>query len=103
MEVYDFGARIKNLREVRKLSQGDVATKLNLENATISGYERGVTTPSVEVLRSLALFYNVSADYLLGLTDRETIYLDDFSETDKQAVVRIIDNLRQLLSEKAGD
>ena len=95
--------RLKKLREERKMSQGEVASKLNLENATISGYERNVTTPSLEVLRSLAVFYNISADYLLGLTDRENIYLDDFSSQDKQAVVRIIDNIRQISSNKTGD
>ena len=94
--------RLKKLREERKMSQGEVASKLNLENTTISGYERNVTIPSLEVLRSLAVFYNISADYLLGLTDRENIYLDDFSPQEKQAVVRIIDNIRQISSNKTG-
>ena len=94
--------RLKNLRDARKLSQGDVASKLNLESQTISGYERGVTTPSLEVLKSLALFYNVSADYLLGLTDRDNIYLDDFSESDRQSVVRVIAEMREIKKNSSG-
>lgn len=100
MDAFDFGLRLKKLREVRKMTQSEVAAKLNLEVQSISGYERNVTTPSVRVLESLALLYNVSTDYLLGLTDRETIYLDDFSENDKEAIVRIVDNLRQILTDK---
>ena len=56
--------------------------------------------PSVESLRRLALLYNVSTDYLLGLTDRETIYLDDFSEGDKEAAIRIIAEVRQILKNR---
>ena len=97
METFDFGLRLKELREARKLSQGEVASKLNLENATISGYERNVTTPSLDVLKSLAILYNVSADYLLGLTGRTSFYLDDFSESEKEAVVRIIDEIRSVM------
>jgi len=94
METYDFGLRLRELREKRKLSQSEVASRLNLERATISGYERNVTTPSLEVIKSLALLYNTSSDYLLGLTDRELLFLDDFNQIQKDAIARIMSDLR---------
>lgn len=100
MVAFDFGARLKDLRESRKLTQLEVADKLNIENSTISGYERNVTTPSLDVLKKLALFYNVSADYLLGITDREIIHLDDFTEAGKRSVVRLINELKIILNEE---
>lgn len=100
MIAFDFGMRLKDLRESRKLTQLEVANKLYIENSTVSGYERNVTTPSLDILRKLALFYNVSTDYLLGLTDREVIHLDDFTESGKQSVIRLINELKIILNEE---
>jgi len=96
VKIYDFGLRLKKLREEKGLSQEEVASRLNFKKSTISGYERNVTTPSLEALKSMAIFYNVSTDYLLGLTDRAYIYLDGFSEDDKQSVAQIVEQIREM-------
>lgn len=65
-DVYDFGLRLQQARKNRKLSQAQVAGKIEVHTATVSAYENNVTTPSVNILSELALLYNVSVDYLLG-------------------------------------
>ena len=55
MEVYDFGLRLKELREAKKLSQKDVATRLNVVPSTISGYESNTITPSLEQFTRMAI------------------------------------------------
>lgn len=62
-----FCAIIKNLRVEKGLTQQKVADYLNIDRSNYSKYERGKLEPNVEMIVSLANFYDVSADYLLGL------------------------------------
>ena len=64
--------RIRNLREDRDLSQKDMAAYLNCTQVCYSYYEIGKRDIPTEVLIKLAKFYNVSTDYLLGLTKNPT-------------------------------
>ena len=60
---------IRGLREDKepKTTQQDVAKVLNTNQRKISRMETGETEPNIEDLRMLCEYYNVSADYLLGL------------------------------------
>ena len=61
--------RIKELKEEKNISQLELAKKLNLTQQSISLYEKGDREPSIDVLKSIANFFNVSLDYLLGKSD----------------------------------
>jgi repressor LexA len=61
--------RIKELRELKKLSQNVLAEKLNTKQSTISGYETGTREPDNDTLKRLAIFFDVSIDYLLGVSE----------------------------------
>ena len=95
MEIYDFGLRLRELRERKNLSQADVAARLNLTRGQISAYECNTSYPSVEKLIDLAVFLNVSVDYLLGINNRPCIFLDDFSPSQQKSIQKIIEMLRQ--------
>lgn len=58
--------RLKNLRDGHGYLQTFVADKLGIRSNTLSGYENGTRSPDPEMLISLAEFYNVTTDYLLG-------------------------------------
>ena len=60
--------RIRNLREDHDLKQEDIARLLHCTQACYSHYETGKRDIPTEVLRTLADFYHVSIDYLLGHT-----------------------------------
>ena len=64
--------RIRNLRVDNDLTQQKVADYLRVKQNTYSQYEIGVLNYPVKVLIKLALLYNVSIDYLVGLTDDPT-------------------------------
>lgn len=64
-----FGERLKYLRSEKAIGQNLLAEKLQLSNASISYWETGKQIPSAEVIYKLAIFFNVSADYLLGIID----------------------------------
>lgn len=84
--VFDFGYRLRELRLSKQLTQTQVAKRLNLSKAIISGYENNVKTPSLDVLIQLAMLYNTSADYLLGLDNRPMIYVDGISKKQKKII-----------------
>ena len=61
--------RIRNLRIDNNLTQRDIAAHLNIKQNTYSQYEIGVLNYPLDVVIRLAIFYNTSIDYLVGLTD----------------------------------
>lgn len=95
MAVYDFGIRLKELREAKHLSQKESAGRLHVTRATISGYERNTITPSVEILVKMAVLYNTSLDYMLGMENRAHLYLDDLSKTQQKTVLDIVERLKE--------
>lgn len=99
--MYDFGLRLKELREAKGLSQIDVGKRLDVTRSTISGYECNNITPSLEQLMRLAVLYNVSLDYMMGFENRSTLYLDDLSESEQQTILDVVDRLKkEFLSRK---
>ena len=68
MEIL-LGKRLKELREERGLTQRELSAILNLNSVTYLHYEKSQREPSLSVLVDMAKFFDVSCDYLLGLTD----------------------------------
>ena len=66
--------RIRDLREDNDLKQREIAEYLNCTQVCYSFYEIGRRDIPPEVLIKLAVFYNTSVDYLLGLTDERKPY-----------------------------
>lgn len=62
-------SRIKQLRENRGLIQEILATELGITQQLLSKYERDVTLIKVDILKKIALYFNVTTDYLLGISD----------------------------------
>jgi transcriptional regulator with XRE-family HTH domain len=63
--------KIKDLREDNDLTQKDIANILNISQRAYSHYENGTRNLPVEILIQLSKFYNVSTDYLLGLSAKK--------------------------------
>ena len=61
--------RIKNLREKRGLIQELLAAELGITQQMLSKYERDSSIIKFDVLKKLAEYFNVTTDYLLGLSD----------------------------------
>lgn len=63
------GERLKKARERKGLSQVEVYRRTNINNKTLSRYEKDGSEPDTETLKLLSDLYEVSADFLLGKTD----------------------------------
>lgn len=64
-----FHNKLKELRKERHLTQKEVADKIGLTKNALGNYEQGIREPSLEILKNLCDFYDVTADYLIGRTD----------------------------------
>lgn len=93
--VYDFGVRLKELRKAKRLSQSDVARRLEVTRSTVSGYECNTITPSLDQLVKMAVLYNTSLDYMMGLEKRTPIFLDDLSESQQRTVIDLVLRLKK--------
>jgi len=61
--------RLRDMREDHDLTQSDVAKLLSTTRQQVSKWESGIQMMGVDKYIILAKHYNVSVDYLLGLTD----------------------------------
>lgn len=61
--------RLRDLREDRDLKQSDISELLGMKQPQYNRYETGMRELPLHHLIALCRFYNVSADYILGLTD----------------------------------
>ncbi len=66
--------RLRDLREDKDLLQKDIAKIINVSQRGYSHYETGNTDIPTEVLKTLAIYYHTSIDYILGLTDVKEAY-----------------------------
>lgn len=73
-----FAQRIQLLRKERGEKQEDLAGVIGVSSAQVSEMERMRKTTTVEKLAAICEHYNVSADYLLGLTEeRRTLTIEE--------------------------
>lgn len=93
--VYDFGYRLRDLRAKKRLTQTQVAKRLNLSKATISGYENNIKTPSIDVLIQLSALYGTSTDYILGLETRKMVMVEGLSEPQQEILNALVDEFKE--------
>lgn len=82
----NIGERIKYLREKSNLSQRQLAILLNVEPATVSRYELNIRVPNIKTVKQLAIIFNVTTDYLLGIENKveEVPSIKNFIERYKE-------------------
>ena len=69
-----FGNRLRHIMMMRDITNQALAQKMFVSVSTISGYRTGRRSPTVEDLARLSRILDVSADYLIGLTDNPFPY-----------------------------
>ena len=69
-----FAQRLTQLRESRELSKRDLSKILHVSDSCISQYENGSTMPGYDTLLSISQYFDVSIDYLLGNTHKDSIF-----------------------------
>lgn len=80
------GERISYLRNEKNISRKELANIVGVKNRTIDAYEQGVRDPSTRVLRAMIEYFNVSADYILGYTNKP-LRLDTIREEENKYII----------------
>lgn len=63
------GKKIKELREIKQITQEELAKYLGVAPQTVYKYEKEINEPDLKTTSKIAEYFNVTADYLLGRTD----------------------------------
>jgi transcriptional regulator with XRE-family HTH domain len=66
-----FCRRLRDLRQSHDLTLEQVGANFNVTKQTVSHWEKGDRLPPLDVATALAEYFNVSLDYLVGLTDKQ--------------------------------
>jgi transcriptional regulator with XRE-family HTH domain len=96
----NFNARLKQLRQKNNLTQSQLAEILGLKPTAISNYESQRNEPSFDKLIALSKYFDVTCDYLLGVTDS---YLPIGGEVLDKDIVEFFDLYQQLIPENVAD
>ncbi len=102
------GSRLKKLRVSRKLTQKQLAEKVNVTHVSISGYESGNRSPDTDTLQKLAEILNVSTDYLLGRSDEPSLSQvpqsnnDRATAKDKRDIARRLEEIKRDVADGSG-
>ncbi len=78
-----FSSRLAALRKERGISQKEAATALGISGALLSHYENGIRECGLEFLCKAAAYYDVSCDYLLGVSDSKRMFSELLDTTDR--------------------
>ena len=84
--IYDFGVRLRQLRENRGFSQAAFAKKLGVSQQTVYRYESNLQSPSLERTKQIAVILRTSIDYLVGLDDNYTVKLPALTAEQRNAL-----------------
>lgn len=99
--------RLAKARTQKGYTQQQIAEFLECNRATVTNYENGKRTPDVDTIVKLAKLYEVSADYLLGLSDvksndKDMDFVCNYTHLDEQAIIALhnwgSDNIYKLIN-----
>ena len=86
--------KIKLLREKRGLTQSELAKQLGLTRSGVNAWEMGISVPSTQYIVELAVFFGVSTDYLLGLSETSTVTVAGLTDREIASIIEIIECYR---------
>lgn len=100
------GSRVKKLRSEKRLTQKQLANKVNVSPQVISNWERGYTDPSPDDVKLLSESLECSADYILGNTDKrnpiEDSKLPELTEKEERDIQKDLEEMINNLNSTDG-
>ncbi len=96
----NFSIRLTDLRREKKVSQKEAAAQLGVSQALLSHYEKGIRECGLDFLKKACDYYDVTSDYLLGITDSRHGFNDIYNrhELPSDSELRIKTILRAMVS-----
>ena len=70
-DLNETARRIRALRKEKNIDQNTKAREIDVSNASVSYWENAKQMPSAEIIYKLAIYFNVLADYILGIIEED--------------------------------
>jgi len=90
----EFGENLKKLRKSRGLTQSELGKRVGLSKAVVSKYENALGYPTLDMVITLAAFFGVTMDFLLGVKNQKTADVSGLTDGQLNAVLTVIDAFR---------
>lgn len=96
----NIGKKIESLRVEKRMSQRELALKLNVSNSTISLWEKGETTPRMDKLQQLARIFGVNVSYFLEVKKQtnEEMLIAVFDTLNEEGQTRLFEYAKMLMN-----
>lgn len=93
-----FKKRLKKAREYNGITQVEVSNVLKISQSTYAGYEKGIRQPSLETVALLSRLFEVSSDWLLGLTAESNMVSisEILREREKEKIIKQLEREAEL-------
>ena len=88
--IINTAERIKELRLKNNMTQTELAKRLYITRSSVNAWEMATSIPSTEKITELCQLLHTSADYLLGLSEDESIPLARYTQDEKEIIYRLI-------------
>lgn len=92
--MFVFSERIRIPRERFHITQAELARELDVTRSSVNAWEMGVSLPSVSKLVQIAERFHTSTDYLLGIEQKNTIDIQDFSPQEQSLICSLLDYIK---------
>lgn len=86
--------KIRELRIAKNISQVELGRLLGVTKQSVSNWENNNILPSIEMLRKLATFFSVSADFLLDLNETRSLDVSGLSEKQIVHLQEIVNDIK---------
>lgn len=88
------GKKLKELKEVKRMTQEDIAAALGVSVYTVQKWEQDKADPNTGTLIKLADLLDTTIDYMLGLTEKKTgkefLLVENFNKLDEDKQVEVL-------------
>ena len=96
----NFSSRLRGLRKAKELTQQQLAKYVGISKSSINMYERGEREPGLVMLETIADFFNVDLDYLLGKSDIPNKYAEILQQQKSVSGLPEYDNIFKIEKHK---
>lgn len=88
------GEKLKKERNLKNITQSQLAKEISVSPKTISNYESDSIYPPIPTLIKLCKYFNVSSDYLIGLSDEKKIFVEGLNENEIVGIQLLVNHLK---------
>lgn len=88
--ISNFGDKIRYLRDKAGLTQSYLAKRLGISRSAVNSWEMSLSSPSLSNIIEIMDIFHVTADYLLGTSDKMLIDISDLSADEQEVIIRLI-------------